>query len=263
MSDAILLLRLEHGNMSRLLDWVEDQVRLLETGAAVNHGLLSQAMYYLQNYPDQCHHPKEDLVLEIMARRDPEAAAAFSDLTMEHKKITNLTMRAAAALNRAGTDAAADLELREALRELTEQYRRHMEMEETVFFPRALEVLNHSDWASVDFELFDRDDPLFDHSQEQRFQILRESVSRFTRHHLEMTIARREIELLENFNGIEDFNQSMEQQGSQLRLVRLSETGFGLERQGKMLAYIPSLEEAQAIWCAYYYAKGAEDISLS
>ena len=262
MSDAILLLRLEHGNMARLLDWVDDQVRLLETGAAANHSLLNQAMYYLQNYPDQCHHPKEDLVFEMMARRDPEATSTVGDLTMEHKKITDLTIQVATTVTRAGT-TGADQELREALRELTMEYRRHMEKEETVFFPRALEVLNRSDWASIDFELFDRDDPLFDHSREQHFRELRESISRFGRRDQELTTARQEIALLENLNGIDDFNQSMEQQGSQLRLVRFSEGGFGLERQGNLLAYLPSLEVIQAIWCAYFYAKGAEDISLS
>ena len=249
--------------MARLLDWVDDQVRLLETGAAANHSLLNQAMYYLQNYPDQCHHPKEDLVFEMIARRDPEAAATVGDLIMEHKKITDLTIQVAAAVTRLGTGSTEDLELREALRELTMEYRRHMEKEETVFFPRALEVLNRSDWASIDFELFDRDDPLFDHSQEQRFRELRESISRFSKRSQEITTARQEIKLLENLNGIEDFNESMERRGSQLRLVRFSESGFGLERQGNLLAYMPSLEEVQAIWCAYFYAKGAEDISLA
>lgn len=259
MSDAILLLRLEHGNMARLLDWVEDQIRILESGASADISLLNQAMYYLQNYPDQCHHPKEDLVLEAMVRRSPEAAAAIGDLTGEHNKIAELTMHAVTILNRGDN---VDRELEEALRELTREYRRHMQKEETIFFPRALEVLDRSDWSSIDFDLFDRDDPLFDHSQEQRFRELREGISRYIGNRPEMIAARQEFELLENLNDIGEFNLTMEKLGSKLRLVRFSEGGYGLEREGKLLAYIPTLEEIPVIRYAYYYAKGAEDINL-
>lgn len=262
MSDAILLLRLEHGNMARLLDWIEDQLKILETGAAADKTLLGHAMYYLQNYPDQCHHPKEDMVLEAMARRNPEAAAAVGDLTGEHKKLSELTLQAAALLDQ-GESPGDDRGLIEALGNLTTQYRRHMEMEEKIFFPRALEVLGRSEWATIDFDLFDRDDPLFNHSREQRFRELREGISGKMRLNRQMTAARYEIELLENFNGIEDFNLAMEQQGSKLRLLRFTEGGYGMEREGNLLAYIPSLEEIRAIWCAYFFAKGAEDINLA
>ena len=260
MSDTILLLRLEHGNMARLLDWVEDQIRILESGSTADNNLLNQALYYLQNYPDQCHHPKEDLVLETMARRSPEAAAEIGDLAGEHNRIADLTVQAVMALNRAEGN---DLHLQEALRELSTEYRRHMQKEETMFFPRALEVLDRSDWASIDFDLFDRDDPLFDHSQEQRFRELREGISRYVGNRPEITSARQEYELLENLNGISEFNLAMDKLGSKLRLVRFSEGGYGLERQGKLLAYIPSFEEILVIRYAYYYAKGAEDINLA
>ena len=262
MSDAILLLRLEHGNMARLLDWIDDQIKTLDTGAAADYHLLSQAMYYLQNYPDQCHHPKEDLVLEVIARRNPGAAADIGDLSVEHKKLAQLTDRAAAAVSN-NVNANRNDKLAGTLRDLVAEYRRHMTKEEEIFFPCALEVLERSDWSSIDFELFDRDDPLFDHSQEQRFRELREGVSRYTRRYLEMTAAQQEIELLENLNNIDEFNHAMENLGSRLRLVSFTEGRYGLEREGKLLAYIPSNEEIQAMWCAYYYAKGAEEITLA
>ena len=138
-----------------------------------------------------------------------------------------------------------------------------MRNEEEIFFPCALKILKRTDWASIDFELFDRDDPLFDHSQERHFRELREGVSRHTRRYLEMTAAQQEIELLENFNNIDDFNRTMETMGSKIQLVHFTEGRYGLESRGKLLAYIPSDEEIQAMWCAYYYAKGAEKISLS
>lgn len=261
MSDAILLLRLEHGNMARLLDWIDDQIQMLETGAAADYALLSQAMYYMQHYPDQCHHPKENLVLEVIAQRNPEAASEVGDLTGEHNRLAQLTDATAAALSNDSIVNNND-RLAEMMRYLVTEYRRHMAKEEEIFFPCALEVLQRSDWSSIDFELFDRDDPLFDHSREQRFRELREGISRHTRRYLEMSSAQQEIELLENLNNIDEFNHKMETLGSRMRLVRFTEGRYGLEREGKLLAYIPSDEEVQAMWCAYYYVKGAEKLIL-
>lgn len=262
MSDAILLLRLEHGNMTRLLDRVEEQVRNLEQGTAVNHKLLAEAINYLQNYPDQCHHPKEDLVLEVMARRDPKAAVEIGDLAGEHRKISDLTAQAARALEQVGSIRGSDV-LLDALRSLTTSYRNHMSMEESVFFPRALQVLDRSDWSSIDFDLFDRDDPLFDHAQEQRFRALRESITGNDDHEEELKEAHKEIKLLNNLTDIDDFNLAMERLGSKLRLLRFSEGVYGMEREGSLLAYIPSQEVVQAVRCAYFYAKGAEQITLA
>jgi hemerythrin-like domain-containing protein len=261
MSDAILLLRLEHSNMARLLDWVDDQIQTLESGTAPDYTLLNQALYYLQNYPDLCHHPKEDLVLESLALRDPEGAATVGDLSGEHRKLAEQTGRVAAAVNTAGQEPA-NTGFVQALRELVVSYRRHMSAEEEHFFPLALKALQASDWESIDFELFDRDDPLFDHSQEQRFRKLREGISRFNSRYHVINAAQKELAWLQNLTGIDEFNHTMQETGSRLRLVGFTEGGYGVEREGKLLAYIPSYEEVQALWCAYYYAKGAEEIDL-
>ncbi len=261
MSDAILLLRLEHSNMARLLDWLDEQIKTLETGAVPDYKLLNQALYYLQNYPDQCHHPKEDLVLKVLLHRNPEDSEVIGDLAGEHIKLATLTSSVASALNQTDGEQERSI-LAQALRELVEDYRRHMTMEEKYFFPLALEHLENGDWESINFELFDRDDPLFDHSQEEQFRRLREGISLSSRRYLEMNTAREELKWLRNLNGIDEFNRTMKKAGSRLRLVRFNEGGYGLERDGKLLAYIPSYEGIHAIWCAYYYAKGAEEISF-
>ena len=261
MSDAILLLRLEHSNMARLLDWIDDQIQSLESGTAPDYTLLNQALYYLQNYPDLCHHPKEDLVLEAVIRSSPDGASSVGDLAGEHRKLAELTGQAATTVNQAGRDPA-NTGFVNTLRELVDSYRHHMKAEEEHFFPLALKVLQASDWESINFELFDRDDPLFDHSQEQRFRELREGISMYTRRYHEINAAQKEIEWLLDLTGIDEFNRTMEETGSKLRLVAFTEKGYGLEREGKLLAYIPSFAEVQAIWCAYYYAKGADEFSL-
>jgi hemerythrin-like domain-containing protein len=260
MSDAILLLRLEHTNIARLLDCIDEQVEELEANTAPDYELLYQAMDYLQNYPDQCHHPKEDLVLEAMLRRDPQCALSVGDLAGEHEKLAHLTERVAEEVRKADPSSSGP-ELLSALRELVIAYRKHMSMEEEKFFPRALQTLTHSDWMSIDFDFFERDDPLFDHSKEQKFAKLRENISELAKRSHELDATHKEVNWLKNLDEIDGLNNTLKSLGSKLRLVRFTEGGYGLERDGKLLTYIPQCNEVQAIWCAYYYAKGAENIT--
>ena len=54
--------------------------------------------------------------------------------------------------------------------------RKHMVMEERYFFPLALATLTDEDWADIDAELYDEDDPLFDSDAEERFKELRREI---------------------------------------------------------------------------------------
>lgn len=67
---------------------------------------------------------------------------------------------------------AAQPTLREVIREFTQRYRHHMCNEEERFFRLAEERLSKDDWDTLDFAMFDRDDPLFDHIAEKRFSAL-------------------------------------------------------------------------------------------
>ena len=72
MPDTLFLLRLEHGNLSKLLGLIENQVAAADAGMPMDEQLLSLASEYFYDYPDRCHHPKEDLVYRRLGERDPE-----------------------------------------------------------------------------------------------------------------------------------------------------------------------------------------------
>jgi hemerythrin-like domain-containing protein len=260
MSDAIFMLRLEHENIARVLDVLEDQLQRVESGAPINESLLLLAVEYLKDFPEECHHPKEDLVFRMLQRRDPPGAAALSDLGAEHAQLAQLTERFAKDVHGV-LDAPKDAPI-ESLRQYVRVYREHMASEEKHFFPAALESLTRDDLADLDFQLFDREDQLFDHSAEARFARLRREIQQRA---TDGSIAsgRRsgrpstdEIALLRGLDSVEDFNRSMQDRG--LRLVPYRAGGYALERDGRWLLDIPDCDESRAAWCAYYYAKGGE-----
>ena len=179
MSDAILMLRLEHGNMIHLLTAIDEQVRELEQGTPPNHELLRSIVDYISGFPDQCHHPKEDLVFRKLERRAPEVAAKVDNLIEEHHQLTELTKEFATAVAAAERKPRASSEqLADVMRRFTQRYRHHMAMEEMYFFPAALDTLSRDDWAEIDFDMFDRTDPLFDDSNEESFRALRAIIAR-------------------------------------------------------------------------------------
>jgi len=256
MADTLVLLRLEHSNLSRLLGLIEDQVSAGDAGRTMDEELLSLACEYFSDYPDLCHHPKEDLVYRLLSKRDPDSSVGLRDLLADHRRLHELTEAFTAAVRRMRAQpqgAKLDPDLRKVMREFAEHYRQHMHSEEERFFRLAEDRLSESDWATLDFAMFDRDDPLFDHVAEERFTELQHRIEKVA----EDGKARRTVFEAANglraLSGVESFNASMRSAGRPLRLARFAEGGYALERNGQLLLYVPECSEERAAWCAYCY----------
>jgi hemerythrin-like domain-containing protein len=162
MSDVIWKLRDDHKKLARLLDLIAREVRIFDAGDLPDYELVSSILDYTQNYPDLYHHPIEDLVLAKLRRRDPAAVESIGALDKEHEKLGALTRRFAAALHNVMQDAELP---RDWFVEVASDYlsfqRRHMQMEEVVFFPPALRALTDADWQDIRGAISLPDDPLF------------------------------------------------------------------------------------------------------
>jgi hemerythrin-like domain-containing protein len=258
MPDTLLLLRLEHENQRKLLDLIEDQVATADAGAPMDEELLSLACEYFSDYPDRCHHPKEDLVYKLLSKRDPESCAGLRNLLAEHLRLHEHTAAFAEAVRRMREEPqTAEPSAREVIREFTQRYRQHMRDEEEQFFRLAEERLLKDDWATLDFAILDQNDPLSDDAAEERFSALRKRI--VTR--AEEGKARRSVleaaNGLRGLSGIRSFNESMKSAGQPFRLARFAEGGYGLERDRELLLYVPECSaERAAWWCAYCYLCG-------
>ncbi|MGI9592368.1 MAG: hemerythrin domain-containing protein [Myxococcota bacterium] len=262
MSDALILLRLEHGNLAQVLDLADDELRRLAAGGPADASLLVLIHEYLEGYPIECHHPKEDLAYRKLQERDPERAAALLDLETEHAQLGQATQRIGERLRKALDEG--DLpggELREELRKFVSLYRNHMVREEREFFPAVLDGLTRDDLAEIDFSLFDARDHLFDRSAEARFGRLREAIDR------RVSARRAESEAaawsspdvlgaLPELRSVDRFNAVLGGRGFQLVAYRTG--GYALERDGRWLLDIPECSETHAAWCATFFVAGIE-----
>jgi len=227
MSEAMLLLHSEHSQMAKVLHALDEQIRAFDAkGEPLDHELLKKTAEYVSDYPEKCHHPKEDLVFRKMSHRDPAAAAGLRDLIDEHKELARLTERFESMVTTMPDEPTLPAEdLNNLIRYFVDYYFHHMNMEEKHFFPMALRVLSSDDWAEIEFAFFDRADPLFDDTADERFQTLRNEISRLAdrrnKRTAKLSVLEKEVKQLHRIKTVNQFNEAMKDARTHVRMVRL------------------------------------------
>ena len=173
----------DHANTSLLLEALERQIDAFAAGEAVDMGLLQSCLEYFASFPDACHHPKEDLILERLRRRAPDKAKELSRLEEEHRELAEAT----ATLTRLVDSIVREEELpRDTLvgagRGYVDNYRRHMAMEEQALFQVAAEILTPEDWLEVGEAIYLRTDPVFGDRYDAAFAALRADIDAMAGH---------------------------------------------------------------------------------
>lgn len=173
MVDIIASLRGDHSRLTRLLDALERQISAFEEGGQPDFEIMDGILHYCRSYPDRHHHPCEDLVYEVLQRRNPRVAAEVGDLPREHAKIAALTLDFAGQLTAVEQDVPTQRrDLAAAARAFLDAYRCHIRMEEKLFFPAAERWLTPLDWRQIRQRLPAAADPLFEQRVDERFAAL-------------------------------------------------------------------------------------------
>ena len=177
MATVIDVLRQEHRNIAKLLDAFEHQIAFVAGADDADYEVLRGIAEYFCDYPDRCHHPKENAVFERLRNRDPEAAARVGDLASEHRECGARARRFRENITALFREAVLPrTTLVNAARSFIDAEREHMRMEEELFFPVAEQKLTAADWDAVTDRLQGERDPVFESRDEERFGALREEL---------------------------------------------------------------------------------------
>ena len=170
MTYLIELLRQEHCNIEKLLCALERELSVFDRGDRPDYEVILAIIDYFKDYPDTCHHPKEDMIFEKLTARDPAAAAKIGDLGTQHRQEAARLDRVAQAVERVLSDQDVLREnVHNIIREFIDDERRHMAMEEEIVFPAALDALRPEDWTDIGRKLVNRDDPFYQPGFEDKF----------------------------------------------------------------------------------------------
>ena len=80
MVTVIYTLREEHRNIARLLNALEHQIEIFARAGAPDYDVIRGIAEYFLDYPDRCHHPKEDVVFDRLCARFPRDAGVVGFL---------------------------------------------------------------------------------------------------------------------------------------------------------------------------------------
>ncbi len=180
MAKIIDALRDEHENIETLLGVLEHELELFDRNQRPDYDILQSIIQYFEDFPQSCHHPKEEMIFEKLRARDPRAAAAYGDVDAEHETEARRLRRFADAVNAVLADQEV---LREtfhlAVHDFIKNQREHLKKEEALLFPAAAKALTAGDWADIDAHMADKTDPLFGGAVEEKFHSLERTILRW------------------------------------------------------------------------------------
>ena len=100
MKEIIEDLRQEHRNIEKLLRVLERELSVFDHGDRPDYEVVLAIIDYFKDYPNSCHHPKEDIIVEKFKARDPVAAATIGNLEAEHSESAKRLRRVAEVVER-------------------------------------------------------------------------------------------------------------------------------------------------------------------
>ena len=173
MAQVVEALQEEHRNIARLLQALEWQIDVFSNAGDPDYDVVTGVADYFLDFPDRCHHPKEDTIFARMRARRPDEAAIVSDLPDEHRALHEQALRFHESVRQLlnGDDFPREAVVA-AARQFIEAERSHMRWEEEHFLPLASRILTPADWLEVEGELNQRPDPLFGGKVEEGFKKL-------------------------------------------------------------------------------------------
>ena len=170
----------EHQNIEKLLSVLEHELALFDRNRRPDYDILQSIIQYFEDFPQSCHHPKEELIFSRLRVRDPAAAAAYGDVDAEHESEAKRLRAFADAVNAVLADQELLREsIHQAVHEFIKNQREHLKKEETLLFPAAVKALRPEDWAEFDLLMSAQKDPLFDGEVDEKFHTLERTILRW------------------------------------------------------------------------------------
>lgn len=180
---SLRIIREEHQALARVLKSMAEQLaEMRRSNALPDFAAWRATLFYLDEFPERLHHPKEsELLFPKLRSRAPLLRDTLDDLEQEHQRggraIRDLT-HALMAFEMMGEARRQEFE---AMAErYIAGYFHHIATEESEVFPVAIKVLREEDWQELDSAFAKNCDPLTGHPADEPYQALFEKILQAT-----------------------------------------------------------------------------------
>jgi hemerythrin-like domain-containing protein len=163
---SLEIIRAEHNALAAMLRSLNMMLAHARTsGRLPDFEVLRAMLFYIDEFPERLHHPKEsDLLFPLVRERAPESAEVLDRLDRDHARGEQAIRDLEHAL--LGYEMMGELRRDAFLAAATryvDAYLEHMKLEETQVLPLAQKVLTAVDWARLDAAFEANRDPLAGH----------------------------------------------------------------------------------------------------
>ena len=184
-NSAIAIIKEEHRSLGYLVHTLQRVLRdVTAHKAEADFELIATMLYYIDTFPDRCHHPKEDEHLfKRLRSRTAQANAVLDELQSQH--VTGAKMMTCLEQTFVHWQGGAPHALRsfsQMVNAYAELLWSHMEREESYVLAMAHEYLTEDDWHAVDVAFRANADPLFGpHVREEFARLKKRIINRLPR----------------------------------------------------------------------------------
>lgn len=177
---AIAIIKQEHRALGSVMHTLQQVVQeVLTHRIEADHALIACMLYYLDVFPERCHHPKEDEYLfRSLRERTSSADAVLDELQAQHVRSAQMTAYLQQLFVHYLGGAPDGLRhFADAVESYAMFLGDHMEQEEQRVLPLAETYLQQSDWQAIDAAFRANKDPLGGADAQQEFRRLKQRIT--------------------------------------------------------------------------------------
>jgi hemerythrin-like domain-containing protein len=173
---TLRIIRAEHAALAAMLQ----TLALMASHPRPDFAALRAMLFYVDEFPERLHHPKEtELLFARLRALAPQARELLDRLDADHhrgERAVRELQHHLLAYELLGAPRRAAFE--QAAQRYVEAYLQHMAVEEREVLPLARQVLREEDWAELELAFSANRDPLTGHAPEEPYQALFQQILR-------------------------------------------------------------------------------------
>jgi len=176
----------EHRVLGHVVEVLQHSLRdIAAEHTEANFNLLAVALYYIDDFPERLHHPKEDAHLfKALRKRNSDFSAVLDELQREHVLSARMLRDMHAALVHYIAGAYGSLQtFKSRVDAYASMLREHMRKEEALL-ARAGTSLPESEWQDILAAFAANEDPLLAHDARAEFRLLYRRIENLLPHKL-------------------------------------------------------------------------------
>ena len=164
-------LLIEHDHIRETLNLLEMLFLDLCRGRTPDMSMMRSIVVYIQEYPEQAHHPLEDVIYSILLERE-EKISLLHDLVTDHTELELVTRKLRESVELYIKGAFSKEMLKHQLSTFLIRQRQHLYTEEIEIYPLAQHILTKEDWKKIQSSVLRKDDPVFGEHTQNDYELL-------------------------------------------------------------------------------------------